>query len=267
MKKLKLAVVGKDVSGSVSPQIHNFIAEREGYEINYFKLSVPQDEFDSRIEGILSEYDGLNFTIPYKLSIITRLKKLEGDAKIFGAVNTVNCRTRTGYNTDGDGFSLMLEGAGIACAGKRVLVLGAGGAGRSAAKKLAAGGAEVFIYDRHPERAEAVAGEYGVKTLNELNNFPCFAVINATGTGMHETEGVSPADEKFLAGCEVAIDLIYRPAKSEFLKIAERLGKKIMNGSAMLFYQAYFAECIFAGKTPSYERAKQLFTEFSEIKL
>ena len=73
----KLAVIGKDVSKSVSPEIHNYIAAKLGLEISYEKISVPEEEFESRIDGLLSEYDGLNVTIPYKLLFLT-LKKPRG---------------------------------------------------------------------------------------------------------------------------------------------------------------------------------------------
>ncbi len=264
MKILKLAVIGKDVSKSASPQIHKFIAEREGYGVEYEAVSVAESAFPERIEKLLNLYDGLNVTIPFKLSVIPYLKKTEGDALTFGSVNTVRTFDKTGFNTDGEGFSLMLSNNGINCSGKRVLVLGAGGAGRTVAKKLADGRAEVFIYDKNFTSSEAVSNCFSnVKPLGELKKFPCFAVINATGVGMHNTEGISPVGEEMLSDCEVAVDLIYAPEKSRFLNIAEKLGKKTLNGAAMLFYQAYFSECIFTGRQPSAERAKKLFNEFS----
>lgn len=136
MKKLKLAVIGKDVSKSSSPSMHTFIANKLGMEIEYANISIAPEEFSSRAESLFCEYDGFNVTIPFKLDIIPYLSSLEGDAKAFGAVNTVISATRKGYNTDGLGFMLMLENSGVEVAGKSVLLLGAGGAGRSAAKNL-----------------------------------------------------------------------------------------------------------------------------------
>ena len=81
---------------------------------------------------------------------------------------------------------------------------------------------------------------------------------------MHKTEGLSPVGEGLLKQCEVAVDLIYVPAKSAFLEIAEKAGKKIINGMAMLFYQAYYSECIYFGLTPDDKQAKNLFNEFME---
>lgn len=265
MNELKLAVVGKDVSKSVSPQIHGFIAKEYGIKISYDKVSISENEFCDRIKTLLREYDGFNVTIPFKLSVIPYLENLCGDARTFGAVNTVRTRDLTGYNTDGAGFALMLKNNGADVKGKNALVIGAGGAGRSVAKKLADAGAAVSVYDKNLKNALNVAAEFEhVTALDNLRAEPYYAVINASGVGMHSTEGVSPADERLLKLCEVAADLIYVPAKSEFLSIAERCGKKIINGEAMLFYQAYYADCIYFGLEPDEERAKALFEKFGE---
>ena len=130
MIKNKLAVIGKDVSKSTSPQIHAFIASRLNLSVEYNKISIREDKFEDEIDALLAAYDGVNVTIPYKLPVIAHLKNIEGDAKIFGAVNTVNCKTLTGDNTDGLGFTLMLKNNGVDVCGKEALVLGAGGAGR-----------------------------------------------------------------------------------------------------------------------------------------
>lgn len=260
---MKFAVIGKDVSRSTSPEMHKFIAQRLGYDIEYDKISVPEAEFEEKIDGLIGQYDGLNVTIPYKLAVIPHLKSLEGDAPVFGAVNTVNTATLTGYNTDGLGFMLMLKLAGIDAAGKRVLLLGAGGAGRSVAKKLADCGAAVEVYDKCTANAENVAAEFeGVVSVGEVLPEKRYLIINATGVGMHRTVGISPVGEDIISGCEVAVDLIYEPAKSRFLEVAEALGKKIVNGRAMLFYQAYYAECIYLGLEPDADTAERLFAEY-----
>ena len=259
MKTLNLAVIGKDVSKSTSPEIHNFIASNMGKSINYTRISIPENEFEDRIEGLFKELDGFNVTIPFKLSIIPHLNNIDGDAKVFGAVNTVKTADRTGGNTDGLGFALMLKNNGVNVNGKGVLVLGAGGAGRSVAKKLLDAGADVSVFDTRYESCNAVAQEFrGITALDKIEKKPYFAIINATGIGMHKTEGISPVGEELLGQCEVAIDLIYTPKKSKFLQIAENLGKKIINGEAMLFYQAYYSDCIYFGLQPDEEQAKRL---------
>lgn len=263
MKILKLAVIGKDVSKSVSPEIHTFIAARMGNSIHYEKISIPEEQFEGSIGEIIAKLDGFNVTIPYKLSIIHHLKSVSGDAKAFGAVNTVTCRDLCGHNTDGMGFMMMLENNGICVKGKKVLLLGAGGAGRSVAKKLLDAGAKVHVYDKTYANSLRLAQEFnGVIPLKEVEVEPYYLIINATGVGMHKTEGMSPVNGEILNLCEVAVDLIYTPKKSKFLEIAEGFGKRIINGEGMLFYQAYFAECIYFGVPHDNALARQLFEEY-----
>lgn len=259
----KLAVIGKDVSQSVSPQIHSFIAKNIGLEMTYESLSISEPEFESRAEELFSRYDGFNVTIPYKLTVIPHLKETVGDARVFGAVNTVLTATRQGFNTDGLGFELMLKLNGVEVKGAKALLLGAGGAGRSVAKKLLDGGAGVEVYDRNAENALNLAKEFGgVTAVSEVTVKERDIIINATGVGMHKSVGVSPVGEEVLRACKSAVDLIYVPEKSEFLRLAELNGKKIVNGRAMLFYQAYYSDCIYFGLTPSEIQAKELFQKY-----
>ncbi|MGN0814534.1 MAG: shikimate dehydrogenase family protein [Candidatus Coproplasma sp.] len=261
----KFAVIGKDVSKSASPAMHTFIAENMGNKISYQAVSIDPESFMQNVGDLFRNYDGLNVTIPFKLDIIPELEKTEGDASVFGAVNTVVTSTRTGYNTDGLGFMLMLSNNGVEVCGKKVLLLGAGGAGRSVAKKLTDAGAKVFVYDKFTQSALNIASEFaGVTAIKEVLPSDYDIAINATGVGMHKTEGISPVGEDVLKSVGVAVDLIYVPEKSEFLVIAERLGKKIINGLAMLFYQAYYAECIFFNQTPDAAQAKQLFEKYNK---
>lgn len=264
MKKLKLAVIGKDVSQSLSPAMQTFIAENTGNFVDYSAVSIPEEQFEDRIDEILETFDGINVTIPYKLKIIPHLSRVYGDAKTFGAVNTVRCGDKSGYNTDGKGFALMLESNGVKTCGEAALVLGAGGAGRSVALTLSAMGcSSVSFYDCNSAAAERAAAELGLGCAESPEQGEYGIIINATGVGMHKTTGVSPVGESVLSKCKAAVDLIYQPAKSKFLEIAEGLGKKIVNGSAMLFYQAYYAQRIFLGKSASASVAKKLFEKYS----
>ena len=268
---LKLAVVGKDVSQSQSPSMHTYILRNLGAKCSYETVSVPPAQFTERAEELFSRFDAFNVTIPFKGEIIPFLRRTEGDARVFGAVNTVVSATRTGYNTDGEGFSLMLKNAGVEIAEKTALVLGAGGAGRSCCKKLADGGAVVSVYERDEERLYGVYRELGgFSPLTEVPVAPFDIVVNCTGIGMHDTVGKTPAvvfsggtaepvGGQLLSLCGTAVDLIYVPVQSEFLRIAASLGKKTVNGAPMLFYQAYYADCIYLGRTPDATEAKALY--------
>lgn len=253
--------------------MHAFLLGKFGVTCSYEKVSIPPCEFSSRAEELFSRFDGFNVTIPFKTDIIPYLKRLEGDALRFGAVNTVVSAGRTGYNTDGYGFLLMLESAGIEVRGNSVLVLGAGGAGRSCVGKLLEAGAEVFVYERDAARLKAVTAELGGTPLEEIPAREFGMILNCTGVGMHDTVGKTPAVrlaggksscEELLGRCSAAADLIYEPAQSEFLRLAEALGKPTVNGASMLFYQAYAADCIFIDRTSDSAEARRLYREYEE---
>ncbi|MCD8205088.1 MAG: hypothetical protein LUD29_00530 [Clostridia bacterium] len=259
---LSMCLIGEDVYSSTSDEIHDFICEKLGYETDYSMFSIPPSDFDSSIGDKLDIYVGINFTMPYKVSVIPYLDKLVGDAQVFGAVNTVCTATREGYNTDGDGFMLMLENAGIKARGKKVLLIGAGGAGRAVAKKLKDAGCDVDVHSEHGKSAMAVAKEFGCNLLKEISPEPYDIIVNASGVGMHESIGRSPVGEDVISKCGTAVDLIYAPRESEFLAIARRCGKKTLNGEAMLFYQAYYSDCIYLGLEADAKTAKKLYNAY-----
>lgn len=263
---LKLTVIGKDVSKSLSPKMHKFILSRLGVECSYDNISIPESDFKDRIEDIFAMYDGINVTIPYKLDVIPYLKSLEGDAKTFGSVNLIKTRDMSGYNTDGAGFIMMLENAGVEISGRSILVLGAGGVGRTVIKKLEEGGAEVSAFEMNKERLNKLHEEFPCFTpLERVEIKPYDIIINCTGVGMHKTEGISPVSEELIKLCSSAVDLIYVPEKSEFLRLAEINGKKILNGDSMLFYQAYYGDCIYSGVEPDKNWAKELYAGYKKI--
>ena len=263
MIKFKMAVVGKDVSESLSPEIHTFIMNKLGVEIKYDKVSVDPNNFKEEFPKILSTYDTLNITIPYKLDVIPYMNELKEDGKIFMSVNTIECKNKYGYNTDGAGFMLMIENAGISAKNKTILVLGTGGVGRTVIKKLVTEGGIVSAFDLNQEGLKELYNEFPKFTaLSELENKHYDIIINCTGVGMHKSVGKSPVSEDLIKLCDSAVDLIYVPEKSEFLRLAEVNGKKICNGESMLFYQAYYADCIFLNRKCDNQEAKKLFLEF-----
>lgn len=261
-KIIRLGLVGKDVSKSDSPRIHTFLLNRFGYVCEYEKFSVGKEDFDSVMTRLLGDFDGFNVTIPYKRDVMAYLDEVTGDAFDCGAVNTVLTATRQGFNTDGMGFLLMLRLAGIEVVGKKILVLGGGGSGRSTAAALKTAGATVYVYQRRREKLEELCNELGVLPTGDPESGGYDIVINCTGVGMHDSEGTSPVSAKAFAGACHAVDLIYVPAESEFLRLARMQGISTLNGQAMLFYQAYYADCIYLGRTPSDAEAKELYEEF-----
>ena len=127
-------------------------------------------------------------------------------------------------------------------------------------------------------RLEKVRKEIGGFTpLEEVPIAPYDVVINCTGIGMHDTVGatpsvtfagggVAPVGKELLSLCGTAVDLIYVPAESEFLRVARGCGKKTVNGASMLFYQAYYGDCILLKREPSADEAKEFWNAYTEAK-
>ncbi len=261
-KKLRLALVGKDVSRSMSGSVHAFILNELGVDVEYETVSVPVGEFDNAIRCLLGDFDGFNVTIPYKRDVLEYLDGVEGDALAFGAVNTVVCATGLGYNTDGLGFMQALKIAGVDVKEKSVLILGGGGAGRSAAAALKQAGAAVSVYRRNRAELEELAEQLGVTAVDDPERGGYDILVNATGVGMDDSVGRSRVGAKAFDGASMAVDMIYRPAVSEFLRLADGLGIRTLNGESMLFLQAYYADCYFLGRQPSDTEAEELYAKY-----
>ncbi len=261
-KTLRLGLIGKDVSKSDSPAIHRFILKELGYGCYYEKVSADGEKFDGEIRRLLGDFDGFNVTIPFKRNIMEYLDGVVGDAFAFGAVNTVVSATRKGYNTDGVGFLMMTRLAGISVSGKKLLVLGGGGAGRSTAAALKKAGATVYMYQRSREKLEETCAQLSLLPAETPEGGGYDILVNATGVGMHDSEGLSPVSQSAFDGAKAAIDLIYRPRQSEFLRLAENRGLQTLNGEAMLFYQAYYADCLFLGREANDGEAETLYQKY-----
>ena len=264
-KILRLGLIGKDVSKSDSERIHTFILNALGMGCEYENFSVGEEDFDMAMRRLLGDFDGFNVTVPYKREVIEYLDSLEGDAFACGAVNTV-VDGRLGYNTDGVGFLLSLKEEGISVSGKKILVLGGGGSGRSTAAVLKSAGADVYMYQRNRHNLLEVCDQLGLTPIDNPEQGDFDILINTTGVGMHDTEGLSPVSEKAFLGAEMAIDLIYTPAESKFLRLAKERGLRTLNGESMLFYQGYYADCLYLGLVPDEAQAVSLYRQYKENK-
>ena len=264
-KKVRLGLIGKDVSKSLSPEIHAFILDKWGLDCDYETFSVAKEGFDAAMTTLLGDFDGFNITIPYKRDVMEYLDGLQGDAMRFGAVNTVVCATRQGHNTDGVGFMKMLSHAGIDVKGKRVLVLGGGGAGRSTISTLKKAGAIVALYQRNEEKRKETCLQLDALEENDPNVGGYDLLVNCTGVGMHDTVGLSPVEDRAFAGATGAVDLIYEPKETAFLAQAKASGIKAVGGLAMLFYQAYYADCLYVGKKADEREAEKLYDDYLKI--
>ncbi len=225
-KNIRCGLIGEKLSHSFSPQIHSHLCD---YSYTLFEMS--ENEVGSFVRS--DRYDATNVTIPYKKTVMPFLDEISDEAKRIGSVNTI-IRTESGKlrgeNTDYFGFSYMLERSKIEVKGKKVLILGTGGASLTAKAVSSDLGAESITFVSR-------AGE-----INYENVYDKCAdteiIINCTPVGMYPKNLASPIElDRFPALCGVA-DMIYNPARTKLLLDAEKLGIKNTNGLSMLVAQA-----------------------------
>ena len=255
----QFALIGHPLGHSLSPQLHSRLFTLSGRQDSYALLDLDPDCFsDSGLRRRLEELTGFNITIPYKTRIIGLLDELDPDAAFYGAVNTVANRNGrlVGYNTDAAGFCLALQQQNVLDAlGRRVCVMGIGGAGRTMALEAGRRGAEVCLAVRPSslERAEALAKEMAeqgmtarVQDIARLGG-GWDLLVNASPCGMfpHTDEMAPPAAA--LEGTDAVFDAVYNPADTLLLRTAKQYGCRCVEGMAMLAWQGAEAHRIWDG--------------------
>ena len=231
---MKCGLLGRRLAHSYSPQIHNFLGS---YPYEIFERE--PDTVEDFIRN--GDYTGINVTIPYKKTVIPFLDALTDTAAKMGAVNTVVRRNgkRIGHNTDYFGFASMVEKAGLIVCGKKVLVLGSGGASNTAVAVLQEKGAHVVVISRSGEN------HYGNLHLHR----DASVIVNATPVGMYPNAGISPIDLDNFPCLEGVLDIIYNPARTKLLLDARNRGLVAENGLWMLVAQAKESAEWFTEKT------------------
>ena len=251
-----MGLIGNPVEHTLSPVIHNTIAETMNESMVYVAFPVA-DDIESAVKGAYAlGIQGMNITVPYKSDAIPFLADLDKEAEIIGAVNTL-VRTENGYkgyNTDLPGLYRAILSEGIEVKGSRVIIVGAGGAARAAAFMCAFNGAErVVILNRTVEKAERIAEEVKdktgftaieVKSISDYNSIEGegYLVLQATKVGLYPKTEESPiTDEAFFKKAAVVYDLIYTPQQTMFMQLAAKQGVAAYNGLKMLLYQGVSA--------------------------
>ena len=231
---MKCGLLGKKLGHSYSPQIHSFLGQ---YSYELFEKQ-PEELEDFLKNG---DFTGLNVTIPYKKAVIPYCAELSPIAQKLGAVNTIVRRTDgtlIGHNTDYFGFEMMLCSSGLHVSGKKVLVLGSGGASNTAVAVLKAQGAHAVVISRN--------GKDNYKNLHLHSDAKI--IVNATPLGMYPNVGQSPLDLTLFPALEGVLDLIYNPARTQLLLDAKKRGLITCNGLEMLVAQAKESAQWFTGK-------------------
>jgi shikimate dehydrogenase len=254
----RVGIIGWPLTTTFSPAMHNAAFRALGMDWLYDKMAIPPDIVRLGIlEPQRHGYIGLNVTIPHKEEAM-RYVVPDTLAQWVGAVNTIDLRTMMGTNTDVAGVMDDLSAHGVAVAGQRVLVLGAGGAARAAVVGLAQAGAQVVVVNRSLERARAMLANLSLmnprlsadaQTLDEAAEQGGFSlIVNATPVGMHPDVDESPwvNGVPFPHGVTV-YDMIYRPAQTRLMRQAEQHGGRGIGGLGMLVRQGAAAFKIWTG--------------------
>jgi shikimate dehydrogenase len=228
--------------------------EETGINAAYAAFHILPGQLKDAVNGIRAlQFRGVNVTIPHKVEVMDYLDEIDEGARIIGAVNTiVNDNGRlTGYNTDGIGYVRSLkEETGINLKGKKVLMIGAGGAARGVSYALAKEGAtHIYIANRTREKADELAGtmsEFTSATGIGLDGVPdavgeVSLIVNNTSLGMHPNIDSVPMDTSLIRDHLVVSDLVYNPIITRFLRESEARGAKIHSGLGMFIYQGAFA--------------------------
>jgi shikimate dehydrogenase len=243
-------LIGHPVAHSLSPVFQNAAFQHCGLDVAYAAWDTPVSGLRNRMQRLRSaDMLGANVTIPHKQAVIPHIDDLGDFSRRVGAVNTIVNRNGRlfGFNTDGPGFVQSLKDErNLDPHGANVLLFGAGGAARGIVLALADGGAQVSIVNRTFERAEelALAGGTGVRALREPGDLGAYDVlVNTTSIGMHGTgtEAESPTDFAGAKAGALAVDIVYAPEKTAFLRQAEERGLRTLGGLAMLIYQGALA--------------------------
>ncbi|MBB3108937.1 shikimate dehydrogenase [Paenibacillus phyllosphaerae] len=271
---LLYSVIGDPIRHSKSPVMMNRAFKETGINGIYTAFHIQSEQLGAFAAGIRAMgIRGVNVTIPHKLDIMAHLDEIDESARVIGAVNTIvnEDGKLIGYNTDGLGYVRSLkEEAEPHLAGRRILIVGAGGATRGILYALAKEGVgHVTIANRTVERAQELAavfqGQADVRAIgtDELARACGEAdiIINTTSVGMYPNVEATPLNADWLPSGAIASDLIYNPLKTRFLQEAEDRGLKIHGGLGMFIYQGAYAFEYWTGTAAPVQAMRQTVLE------
>ncbi|HDS45393.1 MAG TPA: shikimate dehydrogenase [Methanomicrobia archaeon] len=259
-------ILGDPVAHSLSPVMQNAAFKQLGMDAVYLAFRVPREELEGAIRGAKSlGIAGLNVTIPLKEDALLFVEPDEF-ARQIGAINTIDFSTGTpmGYNTDGPGVIRALQERVGDLAGKRVLIIGAGGAARAIAFALDREGAFVTLANRTVARAAQLAARLtnahaiglGAELKAQLKATDI--MINATSIGMHPRVEETPVTADMLTPELVVFDIVYNPIETKLLADARRAGvHTLITGVKMLVYQGAAAFRIWTKREPPLDVMEQ----------
>lgn len=273
-------LIGNPVEHTLSPLIHNTLAELLGQNMVYVPFPVEEGRLAEAVKGADAlQLAGLNVTVPYKSEVIKSLQEIDDLAKNIGAVNTL-VRMKGGYkgcNTDMEGLYRAMMCEGIRLEGGQIVLLGAGGAARAVAYLCAIKGADkVYLLNRTVYKAQAVAAEVNQTVGREVIvpmatedyvKLPkgSYLAIQGTSVGLSpHTEDVVISDKAFYQKIHTGFDLIYNPWETKFMRLVREQGGAAYNGLKMLLYQGIIAYELWNDVHISEEQAQVVYEKLKE---
>lgn len=274
-------LIGNPVEHTMSPVIHNTLAEATGENLNYVPFHVPTGYLGDSVRGAFAlNLLGLNVTVPYKSDVMEYLVDIDPLAESIGAVNTLVRVEKgfKGYNTDMPGLFRAMCDDGVKIEGEKVLILGAGGVARAVAMLLAKNNAaEIVILNRTLEKAEAIACEINAleekkvakgMLLSEYKTLPegeRYLAIQATNVGMYpNVEDAVITEDAFYQKIHTGYDLIFNPFRTRFMELVQKQGGNAYNGLKMLLYQGIIAYELWTGQSIDDELADRVYEKLKE---
>jgi len=249
-KTLLYAVIGNPVSHSLSPLMHNTAFKHIDYNGVYLAFNVK--DIASAIRGIKSlGIKGVSVTIPHKQTVMEHLDDIDEKALNIGAVNTIINKEETlvGYNSDCLGaINALKEKTSIQ--GKKVVIIGAGGAARAIGFGILAEGGDLIILNKFKDEGELLANDLRVNyyPITDFEKLDCQILINATPLGMTPNVETTPVKSESLHKDMIVMDIVYNPLKTRLLKEAESKGCTTVDGVSMFIYQGAFQFELWTGQ-------------------
>ena len=257
-------LLGDKLSHSFSPTIHKSILKELGIKGQYKLFECKREDLEKKLYELKDlGFSGLNVTMPHKVEIIKYLDEISMEAKKINAINTISFKDGKiiGYNTDYYGFGMMLHREDVSIKNKRCIILGTGGASKSVVQYLTDYGiAEILMVSRDVFKAKKRYGELQVINYTDIQSIERFdIIINTTPCGMFPHMDQSPVNIDLLSNFHTAIDLIYNPQETLFLRYAREKGLKYINGLYMLVGQAIKAQEIWNDKKIDQESCNRIY--------
>ena len=257
-KKTTYALFGWPLGHTMSPELHAQLFEASGQDADYIGVAVPPEDLPEAFELAKRKLGGINCTIPHKKAVIPLLDEIDTAARDLHSVNTVRFADgkATGFNTDILGFAESLNRDGVSLQGKKVLLLGYGGAASVMAYHCVTQGAYLIITGRNLEKAEALQKQLtdavpGARiSVFSRRHIPrdIHIVLNSTPVGMYPKENAAPL-HYLPHKTEYVFDAIYNPPVTSTMKLANPRKTKTRDGLFMLVMQAAHAQTIWTGVT------------------